>query len=106
MPTQEVFHARVEEEAQEDAARPGQHHYESHQGPPRAPDRQVRERGPVALALLARQCTQAQVGLDSPARTVAGDQAPEVVHAATIAALAHHAVKPGCREIRVFRQRL
>lgn len=37
MPAQEVLHARIEVEAQEDAARPGKHHHEGHQGAPRRP---------------------------------------------------------------------
>ena len=52
---QEVLHARIEEEAQIDLARPRQHHDEGHQRTACAPDRQVPEVPPVDLGLLAGQ---------------------------------------------------
>ena len=55
MAAQEVLHARIEEEAQIDLARPRQHHDEGHQRTARAPDRQVPEVPPVDLGLLAGQ---------------------------------------------------
>jgi hypothetical protein len=53
MATQEVFHARIQEEAQKDLARVTQHHDEGHERPARPADRQVAEVSPVDLSLLA-----------------------------------------------------
>ncbi len=49
---QEALHARVEEETQEDLARPRQHHDEAHEGAARAADLQMPEVRPVDLGLL------------------------------------------------------
>src|SRR5260370_35828457 len=53
MAAQEVRHAGIEEEAQEDVARIAQHHDEGHQRTGCAADHEVTEVGPAALGLLA-----------------------------------------------------
>jgi hypothetical protein len=58
MTAQEVLHAGIEEEAQEDLARIAEHHDKGHQGPSGATDRKVAEMAPVDLRLLARQAVQ------------------------------------------------
>jgi len=93
MATQEVGHLRIEEEAQKDLAREAQHHHESHQGPLGLPDRELAEMAPVQLALLARQGAQAQVGLGLRAGPVMGNQMPEVIPPAAVAALTHHGIE-------------
>ena len=82
MAAQEVLHAGVQEEAQEDLARVAQHHHEGHQRAAGAADLEMAEVAPVDLRLLARQRAQAQVGLGLRARPMAGDEVAEVVGAA------------------------
>jgi hypothetical protein len=55
---QEVLHAGVEEEAQEDLARVAQHHDERHQRTPCPADFEVAEVSPVDLCLFAGQRAQ------------------------------------------------
>ena len=90
---QEVLHARIEEEAQEDLPRVAQHHDERHQRPARTADVEVSEMSPVDLGLFARQGTQPQIGFRLGARPVAGDEMAEMIGAAAIAALVHHRVE-------------
>ena len=61
MAAQEVLHAGIEEEAQEDVARIAQHHDEGHQRPACAADREMAEVCPVDLGLFAWQsCADAK----------------------------------------------
>ena len=94
VPAQEVLHAGIEKEAQEDAPTPGQHHDEAHQRSPGAADLDVIEVGPVDLALCAGQGDQAQVGFRRRAGSVVTDEVTKVVGAAAIAAFLGHDVEP------------
>ena len=105
MAAQEAVHARVEEEAQEDAPRVAQHHDEGHQRAARPADVQVAEVGPVDLRLLAGQRAQAQVRLGGRPRAQAGDDVAKVLAAAAVAALADHGVQPCGGERRELGQR-
>ena len=96
MAAQEVVHASVQEEAQEDHAAVAEYHHEGHQRAAGAADLQVAEVSPVDLGLFARQRAQAQVGLGRRARAHLGHQQPEVRGSAHIAALGNHGVQP-CR---------
>src|SRR5262249_25115329 len=91
---QEVFHASIEEEAQEDLARVTQHHDKCHQRTPRPADLQMAEVPPVTLCLLGGQAGEAQIGLGRAAWPVAGDKMAEMIRPAAIAALAHHRIQP------------
>ena len=92
---QEVLHARVQEEAQEDAPRPRQHHHEGHQRAARTADGEVAEVPPIDLALLTRQRAQTQVRLGARARSMARDQVAEVIGTARVAAFPDHAIQAG-----------
>lgn len=87
---QERLHPRIEEEAQEDAARVAEHDHERHQRPACLADGQMTKVPPIDLPLFAGQRSQALIGLGLRARPVAGDDVAEVTGAAAIAALAHH----------------
>ena len=63
MATQEVLHAGIQAEAQEDLPRVAQHHDERHQRTPRAADLQMAEVAPIDLSLFAGKGAQAQIGL-------------------------------------------
>ena len=93
MAAQKALDPRVEEEAQEDLARIAQHHDEGHQCPARTTDGEMAEVPPVHLALLAYKAAQAQIGLGGPARTMPGDDMPEVIGTAPVAAFTHHGVE-------------
>jgi hypothetical protein len=56
--TQEVLHAGIEEEAQEDLTRVAQHHNERHQRAPCPADFEMTEVTPVDLGLFAGQAAQ------------------------------------------------
>jgi len=79
MAAQKALDPRVEEEAQEDLARIAQHHDEGHQRTAGTTNGEMAEVPPVHLALLARKTAQAQIGLGRPARTMTGDDMPEVI---------------------------
>ena len=106
MATQEVFHAGIQAEAQEDLPRVAQHHDERHQRTPRAADLQVAEAAPIDLSLFAGKGAQAQIGLGLGARPMAGDEVAEVIGAAGIATLAHHGVEAAGRQPGECRERL
>jgi hypothetical protein len=91
---QEVLHAGIEEEAQKDLARIAQHNDEGHQWPARAADHEMTEVCPVDLGLLAWQSAQTQKGFGLRAWSQAGDEMPEVMGAAAVAAFVHHHVQP------------
>src|SRR5271165_4621939 len=93
MAAQEVLHARIEEEAQEDVARVTQDHDEGHQRAARAADRHVSKVGPVALRLFAGQRAQTQISLRRRARPMARDDGAEAAFTATVAALPNHCVQ-------------
>jgi hypothetical protein len=103
---QEVRHASVQREAQEDRSRVGQHHHEGHQRPPSPTDSQVTKMAPVDLGLLPRQGPQPQVGLRRLSRPMPGDAMAEVVRSARIAALAHHGMEAAGRQGGKLLQRL
>jgi hypothetical protein len=99
--TQEISHARIEVEAQEDLARVAQHHHEGHQsalGPAEGEPTKVR---PVHLGLLAWQAAKAQIRLGLRPGPIVGNQMTKVVGAAAEAALSHHGVEPAGGEARV-----
>ena len=98
---QEAGHARIQEEAQVNLARVGEHHHEGHQGPAGTPDDQVPEVCPVDLCLFAGQRAQPQVGFGHPARPQHGHAVAKRAGAARVAALANHHVQAArgqCRE--------
>ena len=90
---EEALHARVQEEAQEDAPGVAEHHDEGHQRPAGLTNGQVAEVPPIDLGLFAGQGSQAQIGLglSRPHRTMTGDQVAEVIGRAVVAALTDHA---------------
>ena len=104
--TQEVGHARIEEEAQKDLAREAQHHDERHQGPFGLPHDELSEVPPVDLALLTRQGLQAQIGLRLWARPVVCDQMPKVILPPAVTTLAHHGIEAAGGEAGVLLQGL
>ena len=77
MAAQEILHAGVEEEAQEDLPREAEHQDKGHQGATRAANHQMAEVGPVALRLFTRQRAQAQIGLCFRTWPMAGDDGAE-----------------------------
>jgi hypothetical protein len=83
---QEILHAGIEEEAQEDLARVAQRHDERHQQAACPADLQMSEMFPVDLCWFTGQAAQTQIRLGLRPRPVAGDQVAEVIGAATIAA--------------------
>src|SRR5215212_3856611 len=62
---QEVLHAGIEAEVQEELPRIAQHHHERHQRPPRAADLDAAKMAPVDQGLFAWQAAQTQIGLGS-----------------------------------------
>jgi len=106
MAAQKALDPRVEEEAQEDLARIAQHHDEGHQRTAGTTNGEMAEVPPVHLALLARKTAQAQIGLGRPARTMTGDDMPEVIGTAAVAAFAHHGVEAAGGERRELLQGL
>jgi len=106
MATQEVFHAGIQAEAQEDLPRVAQHHDERHQRTSRAADLQMAEVAPIDLSLFAGKGAQSQVGLGLGPRSMAGDEVAEVIRAAGIATLAHHGVEAAGRQPGECRERL
>jgi hypothetical protein len=103
---QEVLHAGVEEEAQEDLSRVAQHHDEGHQRPPRTADVEMAEMRPIHLRLLAGERAQAQIGLGFGPRPMTGDEMAEMIRSTAIAALAHHDVEAAGGQPGEFLQRL
>ena len=97
MAAQEVLHAGIEEEAQEDLPRVAQHHDERHQRTPRPANLEMAEMSPVHLRLFAGQAAQTQIGLGFRTRPMAGDQVAEMIGAAAIAALVRHRDTGGWR---------
>jgi hypothetical protein len=91
---QEVLHAGIEEEAQEDLARVAQHHDERHQRAPRPADFEMSEVSPVDLCLFTGQAAQTEIRLGFRTRSVAGDQVAEVIGATAIAAFVSHDIQP------------
>jgi hypothetical protein len=106
MAAQEVLHAGVQEEAQENLPRVGQHHDEGHQRAAGAADLEMPKMAPIDLGLFAGQGAQAQVGLGRGARPVQGDEVAEVVRPARVAALAGHLVQAAGGEGGELFQRL
>jgi hypothetical protein len=104
--TQEVGHARIEEEAQEEPTREAQHHHEGHQGAFGLAKAERAEMPPVNLRLLARQGLQAQVSLRLWAGPVVGDEVAEVILSTAVTTLAHHGVEPAGGQCRVLLQGL
>ena len=104
MATQEVVHACVEVEAQEDAPRVTENHHEAHQRALRAPDLHLAEVSPIDLSLLAGKGLQPQIGLGHRLRPLAGDDAAEVALAPLVAALTHHLVEPAGGQLGIDRQ--
>lgn len=103
---QEVFHARIEEEAQVDVARVRQHHDERHQRTAGATDLDVTEVPPIHLPLFRRQRAEPQERLGWLAWTVQSDQVPEVAGRPAVAALTHHRIQAAGRECGELLQRL
>jgi hypothetical protein len=106
MAAQEAGHGGAEIEAQEDLARPAQHHDEGEKGPTGLTDRHLAEVPPIDLPLLARQRPQAQEGLGRRAGTVTGDDRAEVVRGAGIASRLDHRMEPTGTQPRVLPKRL
>ena len=104
MAAQEVVHALIEIEAQEDLPAEAQHHDEGHQRALGAPDLHVAEVPPVDLALLARQRLQAQIGLGRAARSQLRDMGAELTGATGITACLCHPEQACGTERRVLRQ--
>jgi hypothetical protein len=89
---QEILHAGIEKEAQEDLSRPRQYHHESHQRPAGAADIEMTKVGPVDLSLFTGQRAQPQVGFGGGPRSVQGEQVPEMIGLPAVAAALHHDV--------------
>ncbi len=103
---QKVLHAGIEEEAQEDLTRVAQHHDERHQRTACPADFEMAEMTPVDLCLFARQRAQTQIGFGFRTRPILGDQMPEVIGTARIAAFAHHRIETAGGQRRECFQRL
>lgn len=90
---EEALHARVQEEAQEDAPGVAEHHDEGHQRPAGLANGQMAEVSPIHLGLFAWQSSQTKIGFGLPRlhRSVTGDQVPEVIGRADVATLTDHA---------------
>ena len=106
MSAQEERHRRSKEEAEEDLPREAEHHHERPQNALGAADLKLSEVRPVDLRLLARQRSEALKRLRRLARTVATDDASEVIRAARIAARLDHLEQPARAQARVFLQLL
>jgi hypothetical protein len=106
MAAQKVLDPRAEEEAHEDLARKAQHHDEGHQCPAGTADGEMAEVPPVALTLLGSKGAQAQIGLGGRARTKTGNNMPEVIRTAVVAAFTHHGEQTAGGELRILLQGL
>jgi len=95
---QEVLHAGIEAEVQEELPRIAQHHHERHQRPPCTADLDAAKMAPVDLGLFAWQAAQTQIGLGRAARAVLGDEVTEVIGAAAVAAFMHHGKQAAGRQ--------
>jgi hypothetical protein len=81
----------IEEEPQQDLARPAEHHDKGHQGALGPPDGALGEMGPVDLGLLPRQGLEAQIRLGLRPGPVVQHRVAKAVRAARVTALAHQA---------------
>ena len=104
MAAQEVLHAGIEEEAQEDLARIAQHHDEGHQRTACAANHEMTEVCPVDLGLFAWQTAQAQKRLGLRAWSQTCDEMPEVMGATAVTAFVHHHVQPAGGQLRKLLQ--
>jgi hypothetical protein len=102
MAAQEVLHAGIEKEAQEDLAREAQDSNEGHQWTTCPTNHHMSKVCPIDLSLFARQGTQTQISFRRRPWSVTSNDMAELALTAAIAALLHHrvqAARPQRREL-------
>ena len=103
MAAQEVLHAGIEKEAQEDLAREAQDSNEGHQWTTCPTNHHMSKVCPIDLTLFARQGTQTQISFRRRPWPVTSNDMAELALPTAIAALLHHheqAARPQRRELR------